>query len=87
MDGHKRKKIYLPTECEQNTKRVPTEYQRGPAAAEPRPARSAARQAGRAGAPPTGPVGTPLLLVLSWYSVGILLLFCWYSVSIRLAFG
>ena len=56
------------------------------AAATPRPARSAARRAGQAGAPPTSLVGTPLLLVHSVgtllvfcsYSVGILMLFCWY---------
>ena len=53
------------------------------AAAAPRPARSDARRAGRAGAPPTGLVGTPLLLplLLPLYIVQWFYLYIYYVVA------
>ena len=64
---------------QQNTNKIPTEYQqiahRVPAAAAPQPAQLAARQAGLARALLAGPARAPLLLVCCWYSIGTLLVF------------
>ena len=76
--------VKIPTENQQHSNIIPTEYQqstkRVPAAAAPELARPEARQAGRgaAGRAGWGAAAAGTLLVLCWYFVCIQLLLFWY---------